>query len=280
MPAPLPSLPIGLGLSVIAHVGLVAVAVHGTAAAARVVASADAVESRVEIEVAEPLAIESSNPTIEEVARPAVRSSLARRHRHAYPVPSDHDSVPHDPRLVHDRSAHALPAEAATAEPTRAAGADTEAAPAAPRFTLAPEGRRPAGPGDGDGAATLGAPGRLAALASTPGAGGGAGEAGAEGILEGILPESRVTSRARLVFSVPPVYPDAARRNEIEADVPLEIVVDDGGRVTSAAALGTTGYGLDEAARAAVAQYRFSPALREGRAVRVRMRWIVQFRLR
>jgi len=50
--------------------------------------------------------------------------------------------------------------------------------------------------------------------------------------------------------------------------------------VTSAVGLGRAGFGLDEAARQAVTRYRFSPALRDGRAVRVRMRWIVQFRLR
>jgi len=40
------------------------------------------------------------------------------------------------------------------------------------------------------------------------------------------------------------------------------------------------GYGLDEAALTAIRAYRFSPAVRAGRAVPVRMRWVVQFRLR
>jgi len=279
MPAPLPSLPIGLGLSVLAHVGLVAVAVGGTAPAARVVASADAVESRVEIEVAEPLAIEASNPMIEEAARPAVRSSLARRHRHAYAIPSDHDAVPHDPRVVHDRSASARPSEAAPAEPALSTGAEAAAPPPRVRFTLPPVGR-PAeslGPRAAGGKVDpLGPPGLAAAIAATSSVGEGADAAGADGV----FPESRVNSRARLISSVPPAYPAAARRNEIEADVPLEIVVDDTGRVTSAVALGGAGFGLDDAARAAVARYRFSPALREGRAVRVRMRWMIQFRLR
>ena len=271
MPAPLPSLPIGLGLSVIAHVGLVAVAVHGAGAAARLVSSADAVESRVEIEVAEPLAVEASDPMIEEAAPPAVRSGSARRHRHTYAVPSDHDAVPHDPRVVHERSA--------SAPPTVSAGAEAAGAPPAPQFTLAPIGRpaEPLGPRTGGrAAAPVGAPGLAAAVASTAGAGVGGEDAGADGI----YPESRVTSRARLVFSGPLVYPAAASRNEIEADVPLEIVVDGVGRVTSAVGLGRAGFGLDEAARQAVTRYRFSPALRDGRAVRVRMRWIVQFRLR
>ncbi|HEY8927059.1 MAG TPA: energy transducer TonB [Polyangia bacterium] len=275
MPAPLPSLPIGLGLSVIAHVGLVAVAVRGTAPAARPVPSADAIESRVEIEVAEPLAIEASDPAIEEVVRPAVRSSLARRHRHAYAVPSDHDAVPHDPRVVHDRAASAPPSEPATA----ALPADSDAAvsPPALRFTLTAVGRAaPLRARAGVGAAAPGATSGLPAAAASAPAGAGDDEAGAEGV----FPEGRVTSRARLVFSVPPVYPAAASRSGIESDVPLEIVVDEAGRVTSAVGLGRAGFGLDQAARDAVARYRFSPALREGRPVRVRMRWTVQFRLR
>jgi outer membrane biosynthesis protein TonB len=40
------------------------------------------------------------------------------------------------------------------------------------------------------------------------------------------------------------------------------------------------GYGLDDAAARAIRDYRFSPAIRAGRPVAVRMRWTVQFRLR
>ena len=44
-------------------------------------------------------------------------------------------------------------------------------------------------------------------------------------------------------------------------------------------ALRRAGYGLDEAALQAIRAYRFSPALRAGHPVRVRMRWTIQFRL-
>lgn len=86
--------------------------------------------------------------------------------------------------------------------------------------------------------------------------------------------------RARLMVATPLAYPAAARRAEIEVDYPLDIVVDASGRVTAARPLGRAGYGIDEAAVGAVGQYRFSPARRDGRAVAVRMRWAVQFRLR
>ena len=95
-----------------------------------------------------------------------------------------------------------------------------------------------------------------------------------------IAGEGEVGVPARLLSTPPLVYPPAARRAEIEIDVPIEIVVDTDGRVSSARALSRAGYGLDEAALRAIRAYRFSPALRAGRPSRVRMRWTVQFRLR
>lgn len=265
MPTLLPSLPTGFGVSVVAHVGLALMATR--LPAARLVDSAPAPESRVEIEIAEPLETEAADPTAVEPERPVVRSSRIHRHHHPYEVPPDHDAIPHDPRIVHAAAAVAPPSEVAT-------GAAIVAELPAPRFVLAAVGRtsEPAPPGTAPTAGPHGLP-----------AGVGVGEGGALGAgVEGdaVFAESPVTSRARLLTSVPPVYPAAARQAEIEADVPLEIVVDTMGRVTSAVAVQGGALGLDEAARSAVARYRFAPALRDGRPVRVRMRWVVQFRLR
>ena len=93
------------------------------------------------------------------------------------------------------------------------------------------------------------------------------------------LNEGEVSVPARLISSGTLVYPPAARQAEVEIDLPLEIVVDTDGRVASARALRRAGYGLDEAALRAIRAYRFSPALRAGLPVRVRMRWTIQFRL-
>ena len=92
--------------------------------------------------------------------------------------------------------------------------------------------------------------------------------------------ERDVNVPARLLSSSPLVYPPVARQAEIESDFPVEIVVDADGRVAAARAVSRVGYGLDEAALRAIRGYRFSPALRAGRPVRVRMKWTVQFRLR
>ena len=62
--------------------------------------------------------------------------------------------------------------------------------------------------------------------------------------------------------------------------MPLEVVIDRTGAVQSARTLERVGYGLDEAAVAAVRRYRFSPAHRAGKAVAVRMRWVLRFQLR
>jgi protein TonB len=91
--------------------------------------------------------------------------------------------------------------------------------------------------------------------------------------------DREVDVAARPLSSPPPIYPPAAQHDQIEGDVSLEIVVGPEGHVVSARVLGAPGYGLGEAARDAVLHYRFSPAMRGGRAVSVRMRWVVQFRL-
>jgi protein TonB len=90
---------------------------------------------------------------------------------------------------------------------------------------------------------------------------------------------NQVNAPARLLTRAAVVYPAEARAQEIEADVRVEIVVDEAGRVIAARALSNTGYGLDDAALHAIRQYRFAPAMKDGHPVRVRMHWTVQFRL-
>jgi protein TonB len=100
------------------------------------------------------------------------------------------------------------------------------------------------------------------------------------GVDDEVVPEAGVSVSARLISGSPSFYPSQAREAEIEADVPLEIIVDQQGRVTAARAIQHVGYGLDDAAMRSVRAYRFSPAMRSGHPVRVKMRWVVQFRLR
>jgi periplasmic protein TonB len=102
--------------------------------------------------------------------------------------------------------------------------------------------------------------------------------AGSDG--EDTLAANEVSVPAHLIASAPVVYPREARAAELEASVAVEIVIDTHGRVIAARALAAPGYGLEQAALRAVRAYRFAPAERRGRPVRVRMRWDVLFRLR
>lgn len=275
----IPSLSVGLGASVIAHVGLMVAVSHGPMAA-RALESADRADSRVEIEMVEPLEAQAAEPSDAPAVRPAVRSSRFQRHHHLYRVPADHDAVPHDARVEHARTAAAAPAEASGAAAADAPiPASAGPPPPVARFELPTIGR-PRVLVSTTGALPAGRPGALADGGAAGGrAHGGEGEDGGEDA-GGVVAENRVTVRARLQSSALPAYPLAARQNEIEVDVALEIVVDTAGRVTSSRVLGPRGYGLDEAALDAMTHYRFFPAQRDGHPVRVRMRWVVQFRLR
>lgn len=202
------------------------------------------------------------------------RDLAAPSHSHPYPVDPAHEAHPHDPAHHHDeaRAAPAAPVRAAEQAPSAPDHGARAAAPAltatgasVPRFTIAsgsgaPLGVRVAVDGNGSGSAT-----------SATSAG---------GADDATMPASSVHVGARLAQSVVAAYPVHARADEVEGDVAVEIVVDREGRVIEARVTRPAGHGFDEAALVAVRSYRFSPAQREGRAVRVRMAWSVQFRLR
>jgi len=92
--------------------------------------------------------------------------------------------------------------------------------------------------------------------------------------------EGDVTTPATLLSHVDATYPREAWSSGIEADVPVEIVVDARGSVVRARVVAGAGHGFDDAALASIKSYRFAAARRDGRAVPVRVRWSVQFRLR
>ena len=98
---------------------------------------------------------------------------------------------------------------------------------------------------------------------------------------EEIVRDEDVTVRAQKIGGALPTYPPEALAQGVELSSPIafEIVVDTTGRVTATRELRHVGYGFDEAAEAALRDYRFSPAQRGGHAVAVRMRWTVDFRL-
>jgi TonB family protein len=245
-----------LGASALVHAAVFAVAVHGSkhADGLALAAIAPDIESEITID-------ENREPIAEQEA---THPNHVHTHTHAYPVSPDHDLIDHDPSIVHTPfaphdhdSAHAdSPADGRSDIMTAPASAPA----ALPNFSI-----------------SIGSSTTSHGFVQTAAAGNGAAtNAEAESPIE----EDHVSSAARLVQTVLPAYPADAREEGIEADVPLEIIVDKSGAVKSVSPLAPAGYGFDEAAASAIRRYRFSPATREGRAVAVRMKWIVQFRLK
>ncbi|HEX9919119.1 MAG TPA: energy transducer TonB [Pyrinomonadaceae bacterium] len=78
--------------------------------------------------------------------------------------------------------------------------------------------------------------------------------------------------------SLRPVYPAAAARAAVEATVDALVEVDAAGEVKDIEIVRWAGYGLNEAVTATVRQLHFRPAMRDGRAVPVRVLLRYNFR--
>ncbi|HEX2671642.1 MAG TPA: TonB family protein, partial [Polyangiaceae bacterium] len=175
---------------------------------------------------------------------PAPKSAVVAHatHHHEYPVAPDHDSREHDPSLRHELPLTSAP-NAPPAHLTAAAPAVVESpARTPPRFVM-----------------TVGVSPRAQLGATVEN---GAGDAATSAAPAQAVAEASVEVPAKLLAGAAPSYTREAEAAGIEADVPLEIVVDAAGAVIGARSLARVGYGLDEAALQSVRAYRFSPALR------------------
>ena len=210
-----------------------------------------------------PLELALTDPPVQPIQAPepasVVASAPPARHHHDYAVPPDHDATVHDPELHHVLPLANAPAAAPIA-PAPAPSVIDSPAPAAPRFVM-----------------TVGQSTR--ALAGSA-AENGNGEASVSTGITTPVAETSVDTPAKLLVGGTPSYTREAEAAGVEADVPLELVVDAGGSVISARALAHVGYGLDDAALRSVRSYRFAPARRGGKALPVRMRWLMRFQLR
>jgi len=74
-------------------------------------------------------------------------------------------------------------------------------------------------------------------------------------------------------------YPEAARVAGLEADVRLELTIDETGRVVAARVVTPAGNGFDEAAEELARRIVFAPATRAGRPIAVRYPWTLKFRI-
>ena len=83
-----------------------------------------------------------------------------------------------------------------------------------------------------------------------------------------------------LLETVLPTYTPAAKRAGIEGDVYFEVVVNDEGKVVEPKLIrGIGDQGLDEAALAAIVQWRFDPGTKDGEPVHVIALLTVTFRI-
>ena len=112
------------------------------------------------------------------------------------------------------------------------------------------------------------------------GTGGGLGAGTGGGTGGGVYQPGAGIDPPTLVREVRPLYTDDARRQRIEGDVILEIVVRSDGSVGSIKVRRGLGGGLDQRAVEAVRQWRFNPARRHGTPVDVAVEVAVEFKLR
>ncbi len=95
----------------------------------------------------------------------------------------------------------------------------------------------------------------------------------------GVIPNAAMTPPS-LIESTAPLYTSGAWDQGIEGIVTLEIRVDSNGNIEVLRVIKGLGYGLDENAIAAVRQWKFTPARRNGVPVEVISQVDVQFNIR
>jgi periplasmic protein TonB len=246
---------VALAISVLAHAGLATLAVHHPSArdhpnrsagpeAWLEVAAPDLLDPPSATDAAPDGPRAASGPNVEAMQAPTARRTVPR-----VSVQNASDARQAEPSDL------SQPDMAAAVPPRSAVSAEAST----PHFTLT--ARAATGAANFLGAAA-GETGRAALASPQP------------------IVERSADLPAQLMQGTPPRYTPAATAAGVEADVPLEIVIDAAGSVLSASSLGQVGYGLDEAALIAVRSYRFRPALRAGKMVAIRMRWLMRFQLR
>ena len=92
------------------------------------------------------------------------------------------------------------------------------------------------------------------------------------------LPVGGEVKQAKLISSVPPVYPAMAKSQRISGAVTIDALIDANGRVTTMKVISGPAL-LQEAAKDALKQWKYQPAMLDGKAVSMHLTVTLQFRL-
>jgi protein TonB len=114
-------------------------------------------------------------------------------------------------------------------------------------------------------------------IGSGNGAGVGPGTGGNIG--GGVMHAGGSISKPVVLYAVEPEFSEEARKSKFSGNVEVYLIVDEQGRPSHVRVVRGVGMGLDEKAVAAVEQYRFKPAMQNGRPVKVDLYIDVEFRI-
>jgi protein TonB len=109
--------------------------------------------------------------------------------------------------------------------------------------------------------------GRGTGIGSADGNGIGPGSGGNIG--GGVMHAGGVQQGPKLIYKVDPDFSEEARKAKFSGDVQVYLIVDEKGMPTHVRVVRGAGMGLDEKAVEAVRQYRFKPAMQDGKPVTV-----------
>lgn len=88
-----------------------------------------------------------------------------------------------------------------------------------------------------------------------------------------------ITKMPKIKKEVRAPYPEEAKKNGIEGPVLMDVLIDATGKVREVNILSGPGYGLEEAAEAALKQFEFAPAQIKDQSVAVKIKYKYTFKL-
>jgi|GEM_PF-1916242 len=252
-------------LSLLLHAGAIPVLsklMSNSMTSAPVVVTIDFVPAPVEVEKAKPFAPAPPPPPPKAVTKPAppAPATIEKKSVESEPAPPPREIVKAEEPLP--QKAEAEKSVASNLTP----GGGAENTPAIGT------------PGKGSGAGAFSSDGNIAMI---PGSGLGRSGTGTGGGPQGpgTGPARSVGRPGMPIQTAKASYPPMALRMGVEADVPLKVYVDENGRVLRVEVTKTAGMGFDEEAVKTVRQYRFEPALADGRPVPTEFSYVYRFRL-